>query len=54
MIKKRPKLDLQSLVKNKTEFEKLPILLQKKIFQFFSDSNNLNRENQKIEYEPIC
>lgn len=49
MIKKRPKLDLQSLVKNKTEFEKLPILLQKKIFQFFRDSNNLNRKNQKIE-----
>jgi hypothetical protein len=49
MIKKRPKLDLQTLVKNKTEFEKLPILLQKKIFQFFRDSNNLNRKNQKIE-----
>jgi hypothetical protein len=49
MLKKRPKLDLQSVVKNKTEFEKLPILLQKKIFQFFRDSNNLNRKNQKIE-----
>lgn len=49
MIKKRPKLDLQELVHNKTEFGKLPTLLQKKIFDFFRDSNNLNRKIQKIE-----
>jgi hypothetical protein len=49
MIKKRPKLDLQELVHNKIKFGKLPTLLQKKIFEFFRDSKNLNRKIQKIE-----
>lgn len=49
MIKKRPKLDLQELVHNKTEFGKLPTLLQNKIFEFFRDSKKLNGKIQKIE-----
>jgi hypothetical protein len=49
MNKKKPRLDLQELVNNKKEFEKLPFLLQKKIFEFFRVSRIYNGKLKKIE-----
>lgn len=49
MNKKKPRLDLQELVHNKKEFEKLPFLLQKKIFEFFRVSKIYNGKLKKIE-----
>ncbi len=49
MKKKKPRLDLQDLVHNKKEFDKLPVLLQKKIFEFFRVSRIFNGKMKKIE-----
>ena len=49
MNKKKPRLDLEALVHNKKEFNELPFLLQKKIFEFFRVSRIYNGKLKKIE-----
>jgi hypothetical protein len=49
MIKKRPILDIIDLVKDKERFSKEEPELQNEIFQFFRNSRNLKRKQEKVK-----